>query len=73
MEIAKEKTSTINFEHNHYVVGSKRKTKRKQKERKLTWQGMTAVMNFYSILIQATARVSFIFTSQFVSVQKQSI
>jgi hypothetical protein len=27
---------------------------------------MTAVMNFYSILIQATARVSFTFTSQFV-------
>jgi hypothetical protein len=70
MDIVKEKTSTINFEHTHYVVGSQGG---KKKERKLTWQGMTAVMNFYSILIQATARASFIFTSQFVPVQKQSI
>jgi hypothetical protein len=33
MEIAKEKTSTINFEHTHYVVGSQgKKTGKKKKE-----------------------------------------
>jgi hypothetical protein len=34
MEIAKEKTSTINFEHTHYVVGSQ--GKKQEKKRKKT-------------------------------------
>jgi hypothetical protein len=32
MEIAKEKNSTINFEHTHYVVGSQGEKKKKKKE-----------------------------------------
>jgi hypothetical protein len=32
MEIAKEKTSTINFEHTHYVVGSHGKKNEKKKK-----------------------------------------
>jgi hypothetical protein len=32
MEIAKEKTSTIIFEHTHYVVGSQGEKKKKRKK-----------------------------------------